>query len=85
MATRINARIDQELADKLEQIQRITGKSTSAILKAALDRYYERVQQDQVSPGEALRKLGFVASGKGTRELSSNYKKILTESLAKKT
>ncbi len=38
MSSRINAGIDDELARKLEELSRATGKSASALIKAALRR-----------------------------------------------
>lgn len=85
MAGRINARLDAQLALKMERIRELTGKNTSAILKAAIDRYYESLQAGAANPGEALRRSGFIGSGKGDPDLSSNYKRALTSSLSRKT
>ncbi len=85
MAGRINARIDAQLTQKLERIRDLTGKNTSAILKAAIDRYYESLQEADAKPGDALRRSGFIGSGKGEPDLSSTYKRRLSQSLSRKT
>jgi predicted transcriptional regulator len=84
MSTRINARIDDELAARIEALSRRTGKSTSAIIKAALDAYYEQVQTSGSKPKEALRAAGFIGCVDGERDLSTRYKEELTRGWSKK-
>jgi metal-responsive CopG/Arc/MetJ family transcriptional regulator len=84
MSSRINARIDDELARKIEALSRATGKSASAILKAALEAYLERPELSaEARPMLAL--AGFVGCASGDAELSSTYKRSLTKSLSTKT
>ena len=85
MASRINARIDDELAARIEALSKRTGKSTSAIVKAALDAYYDRVQAAGKSPKAALQAAGFIGCAEGDRDLSASYKDALTRRLANKT
>lgn len=80
MAARINARLDDDLAEKLEQIRKSTGKSTSTILKDALKMYFARAAPAKRRPIEIMREIGFIGSGKGGPNLSTDYKKILAES-----
>jgi hypothetical protein len=84
VAHRINARIDDELATKLQALSRRTGKSTSAIIKAALDAYYERLQASGTSPKRVLEASGFLGCAEGDRDLSADYKNELTRSWGKK-
>jgi hypothetical protein len=83
MARRINARIDDELAEKLAEIERITGQGTSAIIKLALDAYIERLKTTSASPKHSL--AGFVGCAEGDAELSISYKQQLRKSWSKKT
>jgi predicted transcriptional regulator len=41
MSSRLNARVDDELARKVEALSRATGKSASSIIEAALEAYIE--------------------------------------------
>ena len=83
MARRINARIDEELAEKLAEIKRITGQGTSTIIKLALDAYIEQLRVTTAAPALALRE--FVGCGEGDADLSTRYKDSLPVSLRKKT
>ncbi|HKU44265.1 MAG TPA: ribbon-helix-helix protein, CopG family [Polyangiales bacterium] len=74
MSRRINARIDEELARKLEELGKLTGQSASAILKLALDAYYARVRGAPGHAKQALRAAGFVACATGDADLSVRYK-----------
>lgn len=85
MTNRINARLDDQLAQKLERIRQLTGKNTSAILKTAIDRYYATLQATETNHGDVLRRSGFIAAGDGERNLSTDYKRTLTHSLSRKT
>lgn len=82
MTKRINARLDAELAGKLQELQQRTGKSTTEILQAALERYYDSMRS-ATEPARLFE--GFVGCVEGPRELSSNYKAELGRSLKKKT
>lgn len=81
MTRRINARLDAEVARKVDALRRQTGQSTTEIVKASLEAYYVVMTRDQ---GAAVRFADFVGSAKGPRSLSSNYKKTLQRSLARK-
>ena len=78
MSRRINARIDEELARKLEELGKLTGKSASAILKLALDAYYARVRGAPGHAKQALRAADFVGCADGDPELSASYKDALS-------
>lgn len=82
MTARINARISDDVARKLERLRRRTGKSTTDILTASIEAYYAKVTEEPVSVLDALG--DFVGSGEGPRELSERYKDVLTEEIAKK-
>jgi len=71
---RINARIDEELARKLDELGRLTGKSASDILKLALDAYYARVRGASRHAKQALLAAGFVGCAAGDPDLSVSYK-----------
>jgi predicted transcriptional regulator len=84
MASRINARIDDELAARIEALSKRTGKSMSAIVKAALDAYYEQVQASGKNPKAALQAAGFIGCAEGDRDLSTGYKDELARRWSKK-
>ncbi len=78
MTQRINARISEELARKLEQLRKTTGKDTTEIVRESLEAYYETRMQ-KARPAQLLRDVVGVAEG--PEELSSDYKDILQRSL----
>lgn len=79
--TRINARLDSELAQRLLLVRERTGQSTSDLLKASLRAYLDRVESE-VSPAGHL--ANFIGSADGPTDLSTSYKAALTRSLRKK-
>jgi hypothetical protein len=83
-SSRINARVRPELARKLAQVQRRTGKTLSEIVTESLERYCN-AQPSPAAVVEAFESAGFLALGHGPRDLSSNYKAYLSESLARKS
>jgi len=79
--TRINARLDGELAQRLLLVRERTRQSTSDVLKASLRAYLDRVES-QASPADLL--ANFVGSSDGPTDLSTSYKTELTRSISKK-
>ncbi|MEL6183325.1 MAG: ribbon-helix-helix domain-containing protein [Myxococcota bacterium] len=83
--TRINARIDPELAEKIERIRAATNASTTEIVRAALEAYYARFESDQrLAPHAVFEAEGFIGCADGEAELSSRYKEALACSLRTK-
>jgi len=81
MTKRINARLPPELARKLAELQRRTGKSVTDLLQDALESYYEKSHATD-RPAKLLG--DFVGCAGGARELSRNYKSLLSRSLRHK-
>jgi hypothetical protein len=81
---RINARLDEAMSQKLEALRKLTGKSTSDILKGALELYFQRASEQQ-SPLQIMKRHGFVGSAAGEPDLSSDYKALLTKLIEQKT
>lgn len=82
MTRRINARIDDELARKLAEIEKITGQGTSTIIKLALDAYIERLRSTTAAPKHGLAE--YIGCAEGDPELSTRYKDALTASWSAK-
>lgn len=83
--TRLNARIDQQLAEKIEKIRAATHMSVTEIVRASIELYYERFEAEH--PGRARRALersGFVGCTSGDPSLSTRYKEALTDSWSEK-
>lgn len=78
MTQRINARISEELASKLEQLRKTTEKDTTEIVRESLEAYYEARMQ-KARPAQLLRDV--VGIAEVPEELSSDYKDILRRSL----
>ena len=84
MTRRINARLDEELAQKLDQLGKLTGKSATEIIKAALEAYCARSSLDEHGAMTVLRASGFIGCASGDPDLSTRYKEQLTASWSKK-
>jgi hypothetical protein len=82
MTKRINARLEPELARKVEALSRRTGQSTTDIVKASLEAYIFKVAHEGKP---AARLADFIACAVGPRMLSQNYKRDLARSLLRKT
>jgi predicted transcriptional regulator len=87
MTSRLNARIDDALMKKLEHLRRRTKLSLTDIVKASIELYYERFEQEDESHDAAriLSDAGFIACADGAEDLSSTYKEALSESLGQKS
>lgn len=81
MTRRINARLPAELARKLAELKRRTGKSVTELLQDALESYYEKSRATD-RPATLLG--DFVGCAEGPRELSRNYKSFLSRSFRHK-
>jgi len=79
--TRVNVRLDAELAQRLLVVRDRTGQSTSDLLKASLRAYLDQVES-RASAAELLS--DFVASARGPADLSASYKAQVAQSLEKK-
>ncbi|HYD49703.1 MAG TPA: ribbon-helix-helix domain-containing protein [Terriglobales bacterium] len=84
MSQRLNARIDDELAEKLAVLQRRTGKNVTEIVKESIAAYYEQTRGGPERALHQIRESGFVGCGESDADLSSTYKQRLSELLGKK-
>ena len=84
MSTRINARLDPELAAKVEEIRRQTGMTITEIVEAALVAWTAQGTASKAGPARAFAAAGFIGSGSGPRHLARNAKKALGQSLKSK-
>lgn len=84
MSVKINARLDDELARRVEQVRRRTRKRLTQIVTESLTRYCDAELTEQ-SPLDALVRAGFVGVAEGPADLSTRYKEELRASLARKT
>lgn len=81
---RINARLDQNLEDKIQYILEKRNVSQTEMVKQALELLYELVKSENESSARALIEAGFVGGGKGPSDLSENYKEELGHLLDEK-
>lgn len=63
----------------------MTGQSLTELLEAALTAYCAQMSKSSRHPLEAFERAGFIASGRGPKDLARNYKKYLTRSLSRET
>ena len=85
MPHRLNARLDDELAAKLQALRRMTRRSTTDVVKAALEHYFDAMTKEAGTAAEHLRASGFVGCGDGPVDLSERYKAEVEDLLAEKT
>ena len=83
-ASRINARLDKELARKVSLVQKRTRRSLSLIVQESLTRYCDAELGEGGEPLSILKSAGFVGCADGPEALSTDYKKELTGSLGRK-
>jgi hypothetical protein len=78
---RINARLDDESARRLDELTTGTGKSVSLVVREAIAAYHAQVIQPR-RPSRFLAMAGKFASGRS--DLSSRVKEEVTEILEEK-
>src|ERR1700755_1284770 len=82
---RINARLTGDDARQFMELQRREGnRSASDLLRDALREYYAAHVKPRAGAFETMTASGFIGGGDGARDLSTNYKEILKQSLARK-
>ena len=81
---RLNARLPDDVARKLEALEQATGWSTSSVVRAALVRYYDDVCGPGRSSREVILESGLVGCGEAESDLSDTYKSLLDEGLGRK-
>jgi predicted transcriptional regulator len=81
---RLNARLPEELARKLEALERATGQSTSDVVRSALERYFSEVCGQGHSSRDAILASGLVGCGEAEADLSATYKLRLSEGFGRK-
>ncbi len=79
---RINARFDEASQQQLEYLAQVTGKSVSHVVRESVARYYAEVRAERVGLRHFAKVIGQGDSGRS--DLATNYKQLLTESLAAK-
>jgi hypothetical protein len=83
--SRINARLDSKLAQKLATLRQRTSQSTTLVVCEAIERYHAAVTKAAASPAELFERAGFIGCVDGPGDLSVRYKDEFRLSLAKKT
>jgi hypothetical protein len=81
---RLNTRLPEELARKLEALERATGQSTSDVVRAALERYFTEICGPGRSARDPILGSGLVGCGEAEADLSKTYKSRLHEGLGRK-
>ena len=82
---RVNARLNDDYAQKLEFLTESEGLCVSDVVKNAIDRYYEAAQAEQARRLSSLDALVGAFDGDTTPEdLSANYKHYAQEAITQK-
>lgn len=81
---RVNARLDDEFAVKIDFLRKVTGLGVSDCIKKGVALLYNQVRNRQANSARILEKTGFIGCGRGPTDLSKNYKKELFKIIGKK-
>jgi hypothetical protein len=82
---RINARLTGDDARHFLELQRREGnRAASDLLRDALREYYVAHSKRKTGAFAMMSESGFIGGGEGSRDLSTRYKSLMTESLAEK-
>lgn len=82
---RLNARIDDALAEKIERLRRRTKMSITDIVRASIELYYERFQEREAGgAARILADAGFIGCAEAEPDLAATYKEKLQTSLSSK-
>ena len=84
-ANRINARLDDELARRVDLVRKRKRRSVSQIVQESLVRYCDQELGEGGEPLAILKSAGFIGCADGPADLSSDYKRELGRSLRRKT
>jgi hypothetical protein len=83
-ARRINARIPESIADKLEELLQLSDDNLSEIIVKSIENYYSSMLGSKTKPGKVLRQNRFIGVASGPADLAENYKDYLNETLSEK-
>lgn len=78
---RISARLDDERAEKLRQLRGSTQLGISEIVRRAIDLLHRQETERCREKIDDLLSSDFVGCAEGPKDLASNYKRFLTQSL----
>ncbi len=81
---RINARLDDDHSDKVQYLVNTQNTSISAVLKRAIDLYYEQARSNEYSAKQGLSDAGFIGVSEADEDLSTDYKRHWATALADK-
>jgi Ribbon-helix-helix protein, copG family len=81
---RLNARLTGDDARRFFELQRDGNRSASDLLRDALREYYDAHSKRRPNALTLMKASGFIGTGDGSADLSTNYKTYLTESLSGK-
>ena len=78
---KISARLDDDRAEKLKQLQASTRLGIGEIVKRAIDLLYREQVERSRDKIDGLLSSDFVGCAEGPEDLASDYKRYLTRSL----
>ena len=81
---RLNARLSDDLASKLDALQQATHRTASEVVRAAIERYFEEICRPAHSSRDAILASGLVACGDGDADLATTYKPHIHAFVAQK-
>ncbi len=85
MRERLNARIDAELARKIEVLRRRLGASTTDVVRRSIEHLYRSEVEGGPSAAAIVEQSGLIGCADGPADLSTHYKRDLARTLRSKT
>jgi len=85
MTKRLNARLDDDLAEKLERLQRRTKKNVTEIVRESIELYARMAEDEPNRTRSRFESAGFVGCAEDDADLSASYKRLLPELARAKT
>ena len=81
----VNTKLSDRAAEQLAYIQENTEQDLTEIFHAAIDTYYQKLQEeDNKPPFQRLEESGFIGCCSVEKDLSSTYKSVLRAELEAK-
>ncbi len=84
MKARLNARIDDELARKIEVLRRRLDVTTTEVVRRSVERFYQLTVEEAGGAAAIIERSGLIGCAEGPADLSARYKDELSSSLEAK-
>ncbi len=81
---RINARLDEEHAAKLDYLLEASRQKVTDVVKHGIDLYYDEIKRREGEGARRILQSSFIGCAEGDEKLSAHYKELLSEGIGEK-